>query len=229
MSAITIHLNGLADDLIPVHAERLRGWWELDSKTAGHAHHCLPLLMANSLGYYILSPGSFGVAWDGDWDSDAFVDPIDGGEDFVVDNHSAHGSFTVQPGFIPTTSRVGDFILIRGIANRRQPWFNVMEGLIEAWWQPGEFALVCTLNRPGHFVVRRGEPLAQMAIYRAEGGFATLKISTALPVETAAWRERRGRPNYRKDFDYMRGRHPDGSPEPTHLRTWRAPMAEVAI
>jgi hypothetical protein len=222
MSRITVHLNGLAPDLVPVPAAKRRTWWEEDAKTAAHARHCLPLLMANSLGFYVLSPGGFRVIWSGDPGEDAIVERLDSSEHFVVDNHSARGSFTVQPGFIATTSRVGDFIFFKGIANERFGWYTVMEALVEAWWQPGEIGLVCLLNRPGEFVVERGHPIAQMVVYRAEGGFVDLEVSSSLPAETPAWRERRSRADYRKDFDYMRGRHPDGTREPTHTQTWRS-------
>jgi hypothetical protein len=217
---ITVHLNGLSPDLVPVPADKRREWWEEDPKTAQHARHCLPLLMANSLGYFILSPGAFRVAWSGEPGEDAVVEPVDQRERFSVDNHSAHGSFTVQPGFIPTTSRAGDFLLIKGIANLRRPWFTVMEALIETWWQPGDFGIVCLLHGRGEHTIRRGEPLAQMLLYRAEGGVAGLEVSPSLPVETGAWRARRHRADYQKDFDYMRGRHPNGTVEPTHTRSW---------
>lgn len=220
-AVITVHLNGLPAELAPVRAEKRRDWWQQDIGTRNHAHHCLPLTMANSLGYYILSPGSFRVLWDGDWDHDVAVTKLDPLEPFVVDNHSAAATFTVQPGFIPMTGSVGDFVFVKGVSNVRGAWFTPMEALIEAWWQPGEFGLVCMMNRAGAFTVRRGEPIAQMCVYRAAAGFASLAVSDAPPPETAAWHVRRGRPEYRKDLDYLQGRHPDGRPEPTHIRSWR--------
>ena len=215
---ITIHLEDLPEELAPVPAEKRRTWWIGDTRTNGHAWHCLPLTMANSLGYYVLSPGSFRVTWNGDWDEDVVVES---GPGVVVDNHSAAATFTVQPGFVPRTNRVGDFVLIKGIANVRGAWFTVMEGLIEAWWQPGKFGLVCMMNRPGTFEVARGEPIAQLVVYRAEGGFATLRTSPRVPPETDEWELRRYRPGYRKDLDYMKGRHPDGRVEHTHISSWR--------
>jgi hypothetical protein len=220
LPAITVHLNGLPADLAPVRSAPLREWWSDDSRTNGHARHCQPLVLANSLGYEIRSPGTFHVSWSGDWEDDATV-TVETGEEIVVDNHSARGSFTLQPGFIPATDRPGDFILVKSVPNVRDRWFTVMEALVEAWWQPGEFGLVCLLHRPGTFTVRRGESIAQMAVYRAEGGFASLRVSDDLPAETPAWRARRSRTGYRKDLDYLHGRHPDGTVEPTHVRSWR--------
>lgn len=221
---LIIHRTSLSPELIPVAAASYRGaarsdWWETDAKTAGHARHCQPLAMANTLGWYILSPGEFDVRWKGGG-SDVVVESADTGG-LRVDNHSAQGSFTLQPGFIPTTCEAGDFLLVKGRPNLRRSWFTVMEALIEAWWQPAPFGLVCLLNYAGEFHVARGEPLAQMAIYRVEGGFATMNVTDELPPLTKAWRKRRRRPGYRKDFDYARGRYPDGTAEQTHIRNWR--------
>jgi len=176
--------------------------------------------MANSLGYLILSPDSFRATWSGDWEEDVVVEPLGS---VIVDSHSAFATFTVQPGFLVTTQEPGDFVLIKSIANMRGAWFIAMEALIEAWWQPGEFGLVCMMTRPGTFVVERGQPLAQMAVYKAEGGSFGLAVSDQLPEETPAWLERRYRPGYRKDLDYLRGFHPTGEREPTHLRRWTRP------
>jgi hypothetical protein len=168
------------------------------------------------------SPGSFQLRWCGDWDRNPRVEVLDH-SDAVVDAHSAGGTFTVQPGFIVRTTEVDDFLMVRPLPNVRGVFFSAMEALVEAWWQPGEFGLVCILHRPGTFIVRRGDPLAQMCIYRAAGGSAPLRVEEGgVPAQTEAWRERRYRPEYRKDFDYLRGRHPDGKLEPTHRTSWRS-------
>lgn len=224
MGNIVLYLTGLADDLVPEPGSPKCSWWEEDITTSGHAHHCLPLTMANSLGYVVRAPGTFRVSWSGDVHAPVTVDLVD---ECVVDNHSAAGSFTVQPGFVPRTTEVGDYLMVRPVPNVRGPWFIAMEALIEAWWQPGEFGLVCLMTRPGSFVVRRGDPLAQMCVYRAEGGSARLDVRRGVPAETEAWRERRYRPEYRKDLDYLLGRHPDGRPEPTHRRNWKHARADL--
>ncbi len=214
-----IHLTTLDPDLVPVPAEAKRAWWRDDDRTRNHAEHCLPLLMANGLGWVVRSPGAFSVSWDGDWTAAPAVKALDPG--VIVDAHSAGGSFTVQPGFVVSTSQTGDFVMIRPVPNCRGATFSAMEVLMEAWWQPGEFGLVCLLHRPGSFVVKRGEPLAQMCVYKEAAGLAQLDTRPELPPETLAWRERRYRPEYRKDLDYLHGLHPDGRAEPTHRRNWR--------
>lgn len=219
--SLSVYVKDLAPDLLPTAPPPAPEWWKQDPRTDGHAVHCLPLVMANTLGFLIRSPGRFRVTWDGDWDSYALVEPLSDDE-FTVDNHSARATFTVQPGFTARTQQVGDFLYVKALPNLRGAWFTAMEAMIEAWWQPGEFGIVCMLNRPGTYLVERGQPIAQMCVYRAEAGAATLEVHQGVPPETEAWRTRRSRPEYRKDLDYLRGFHPDGRREPTHVRSWQA-------
>lgn len=219
MTAIVIHRTTLASDLLPTPADARPSWWDEDLRTAGHAKHCLPLLMANRLGYIVRSPGTFEVSWDGDWNESARITALD---DVWVDTHSAGASFTVQPGFLVSTTEVDAFLMVRPVPNRRAAPFAAMEAMIEAWWQPGEFGIVCLLHRMGTFVVRRGDPIAQICIYLAAGGTADLRCTDSLPKETEAWKRRRYRPGYSKDLDYFQGWHPDGTLEPTHRTSWRS-------
>jgi hypothetical protein len=176
--------------------------------------------MANSLGYVIPSPATFEVSWDGEIKNDARIAITEIAMHSEVDSHSAGGSFTVQPGFIPRTQRPGEFIYIKGIPNRRAH-YTCMEALIEAWWNPARFGLVFLVNQAGSFAIRAGEPLAQMFVYEGRAGSAEFDVVRGYPPEHRQWEQRRYRPEYRRDLDYMRGRHPDGTPEPTHVASWQ--------
>lgn len=176
--------------------------------------------MANRLGYVVRSPGSFQVNWSGNWKRPPGIEVLDD-SGVIVDAHTADGTFTVQPGFVASTGEVDDFLMIRPVPNVRGAWFSAMEALIEAWWQPGEFGIVCLLHRPGVFVVRRGDPLAQMCVYQAAVASVPLEVSEGLPEATRAWRDRRAANGFRRTGDYVRGRYPDGSSEPTHRTNWR--------
>ena len=221
-NVIRLHLMpGYDRALLPVPATRLRDWWQSDAKTRDHARYCQPLLMANSVGYYILSPARFAVTWNGDYESDVEIEISRAAAHCKLDAHSAHGSFTIQPWFVPMTEGVGDFVWLKAVPNERGRPFTCMEALIEAWWNPAHFGLVFLMNRAGTHVVELGEPIAQMTLFKAAGGFARLEVADALPSEHEAWQRRRTRPSRRgKDFDYLRGRHPDGRAEPTHIKSW---------
>jgi hypothetical protein len=222
MREMVVHLGTLAPDLAPTPGEPARSWWADDPRTRAHAQHCLPLLMANRLGHVIRSPGRFQVSWSGNFRRAPRIEVLDD-SGVVVDAHTGAGTFVVQPGFVVSTTQVDDFVMVRPVPNVRGAWFSAMEALIEAWWQTAEFGVVCLLQRPGLFVVERGEPLAQMCVYQAAGGEVPLRVRDGLPDATLAWRRRRAENAHRRTGDYVRGRRPDGTREPTHRTGWRPP------
>ena len=79
--------------LAPIPATKFRDWYEDNQRTKQHVRHCLPLSMANSLGYYILSPGSFIVKWNGDTQEMATITHVDKSSHYEVDAHAANGCF----------------------------------------------------------------------------------------------------------------------------------------
>jgi hypothetical protein len=223
MDNIKIYLDPKFDkSLAPIRAEKMKGWWEDNKKTMDHAKHCLPLSMANSLGWYILSPGTFIVKWNGDHHADATIEHIEKSSHYEVDSHAAYGSFTVQAKFIPVTSKSGDFIYIKGMPNERSMPFNCMEALIEAWWSVGNFGLVFLLNQPGEFLIHKGQPLAQMFVYRGAAGAAGVDLIDGNPPGHEEWLKRRSRPGYHKDLDYMKGLTAGGTKIETHLTNWQS-------
>ena len=219
---IRIHLaDNFDDSLAPISADKFRDWWEDNQKTKNHARHCLPLSMANSLGYYILSPGTFIVKWNGDTSADLEIDHIDKSSHYEVDAHAAYGSFTVQAKFIPVTDDPGDFIYIKGVANERCCPYSCMEACIEAWWNVGNFGLVFLLNQPGEFIIKKGQPIAQMFLYHGAAGYTKTEFIRGLPQTHQHWLDKRSRQGYRKDLDYMRGYNSYGDKIESHIATWR--------
>lgn len=219
---IRFHLApGYDKSLAPSPAKKLRDWWEDNNRTKDHAKHCLPLSMANSLGYYIRSPGTFLVKWDGDVRSPAQVTAIEKSSHYEVDAHAAFGSFTVQAKFIPITDDPGDFVYIKGIPNERSMPYTCMEACIEAWWNVGNFGLVFLLNQPGEFMVYMGQPIAQIFLLSGAASSAEMELVDNYPVEHYKWLDKRTRPDYQKDFDYMRGLTFDGRKIDSHITNWR--------
>jgi hypothetical protein len=91
---IKIHLMpGMDPRFAPIPAPLHKAWWQDNDKTRNHAHHCLPLSLANSLGYCILSPVTFKWSWDGDIQKDAVIEIIEAVGPCTVDAHAAYGSF----------------------------------------------------------------------------------------------------------------------------------------
>lgn len=213
--------DGYDHSLRPIQADREKAWWDDNSKTRDHAKHCLPLIMANSLGYFILSPGTFIVRWNGNIQEHAVIEKIDGCSHYMVDDHAAFGSFTVQAGFIPRTIDPGDYVYVKGIANERSLPYTCMEAAIEAWWNPGVFGLVYLLNQPGEFLIRKGQPIAQMFLLSGRHAASTI-VHDGVHPGYAEWIKKRSRPGYRKDLDYMVGKLPDGSKVEEHVTNWKS-------
>lgn len=207
--------------LAPIPATKYKEWWEDNRRTVDHARHCLPLAMANSLGYYILSPGTFLVKWNGDHHAPAKIEIIEKSSHCIVDAHAAFGCFVVQSSFIPVTDDPGDFVIIKGIPNERGLPYHCMEACIEAWWNVGIFGMVFILNQPGEFLVQKGRPIAQMFLYHGVAGAAQIQIKEGYPEDTDVWMKRRYREGYTKDFDYMKGLTPSGVKVDTHITNWR--------
>jgi len=219
---IRVHLDDNFDqDLVPVPATRQRAWFEDNSSTRDHARHCLPLSMANSLGFYILSPGTFKVSWDGNVNRRAKIEHIEKSSHYDVDDHAAFGSFTVQTKFIPVTDDPGDFVFIKGIPNLRGLPYSCMEATIEAWWSVGNFGLVFVLNQSGEFTIQMGQPIAQMFLYHGAAGAAVGETYAGYPEGHENWNKRRSRPDYVKDLDYLIGKDPVGQKISSHITNWK--------
>lgn len=217
-----LHFHSSYDmSLAPVPAERNRTWFEDNKKTADHARHCLPLAMANSLGYYILSPGTFGVSWDGNTQSQAIITHHEKSSHYEVDNHAIFGGFVVQAKFIPVTEKPGDFIYFKSIPNERDMAFTCMEAMIEAWWSVANFGLVFMLHQAGEFIVHKGQPIAHMLLYKGIAGAYEYKSVAGFPPGHVEWAKKRNRPDYKKDLDYFKGKYVNGTSEPTHLTNWK--------
>jgi hypothetical protein len=217
---LTLHIPKYYDKtLLPIRANRYKDWWEDNNRTKDHARHCLPLSMANSLGWYILSPGTFLVKWDGNVTKAAEIVHLEKSSHYIVDDHAAYGSFTVQPSFIPVTNDPGDFVFIKGIPNERDKPYICMEACIEAWWNVALFGLVYIITKPGEFMIRKGQPIAQMFIYHGNAGNSDLDVVDGLPQGYDEWQAKRlEKP---KNFDYMRGIRADGCPVKHHITNWK--------
>jgi len=226
---ITIHLlNDYDEDLLPVKAGKSRDWWDdqdIDDKTYDHAKFCLPMTMATSAGFYILSPATFDVIWDGDNRHDAIIETHDDAASHaIIDSHSTRGGFTVQSRFIPRTENEGEFVYVKGLPNQYRKPYYLLEGMIETWWNPSTFGLVFMLNQPGEFTIVKGEPIAQMMLLNSYTLNADLEVSKEEVPYQKEFLEKRNSPDvvrFRgKELDYMKGKFPDGKEVFPHFKRW---------
>ena len=224
-------------------ADRWREWM---SATHGRwADRCLPLLMANEAGWYLLNPVAFTATWDGRVDPagveirhDAADEP---GAQYVR-THFGYGVITWGiPYLFRTSPRYN--LLARGPANWPKDGVCPLEGLVETDWSVATFTMNWKFTRPGTTVsFAAGEPFC-MIVPQRRGELETFSPSTstfgadpALRDQAKAWTEKRHRTHVAKfhgelapsagtqgawEADYFRGVLPDGTPIPEHLTKQR--------
>ena len=149
---------------LPIRSSPYRSWYEKEDKVKNHAKYCLPLSMANSIGYILRSPATFRVKWDGIEGNKSQIEVLENKWPKIhsITNHSASGSFTIQFRVVLKTNKK-HFTYIKGISNIRTK-FNVMEALLESWWFEGQFGVVCLLNQPCDFIINEGDPIATIIL-----------------------------------------------------------------
>lgn len=158
--ALPPHIAGWS--LIPA-ADYSRRWM---SEQNHFARRCLPLTIANGLGWVIPSPVTFIaqlVASHGQPNDIAITFPSV--EDRKLYGHALQSHFgnqilTIQPPWLFTTDVEGTGLLVRGAPNCMKDGATALEGFVETWWLPFTFTMNwrLTSNRPIAF--EAGFPLA---------------------------------------------------------------------
>lgn len=146
-----------------------REW--MDATTGKFAYRCLPLSMANQLGWIVRAPGTFSAEWNGKSGVDAlklkFTDSPPHYQKQVL-SHFGHGIISFAMPWIFRTPP-GVATLVRGPSNY---WINgahPLEGLVETDWITATVSMnyqVTVRNREVWF--RKGEPLFMLVPMRLE-------------------------------------------------------------
>ena len=176
--------------------------------------------MANSNGFYLLSPADITLKWDGSLQSDVEVQVENACSHTAITTHSAFASFTVQTQFIPRTPD-NVFTLIKPIPNLRLP-FQPLEGLMETWWLVANFGLVTLVTHPGEHHIKRGQPIAQMLFIGSDAH--NFEIYHAGRIDQLPERQQfmdKRNAYTTKQLDYMKGDHMDGSKETIHYKKFK--------
>ena len=92
---------------------------------------------------------------------------------------------------------------------------------IEAWWSVANFGLVFMINQPGEFTIEKGHPIAQMFMYHGAAGAAIGELHHGHPEDHRQWLARRSRPDYVKDYDYLKGNDFSGDNIESHIANWK--------
>jgi hypothetical protein len=149
----------LAMPLVP--ATRLRAWMEATDNR--FANRCLPLLMANQAGWFLLSAHTARLTWNGRQGRDAItVEHLGGTPPHPAVSHFGHGVVTWNVPYLFRTPP-GYNLLVRGPANWPKDGACPLEGLVETDWSPATFTVNWLLTRPGRPVLfEEGEPICML-------------------------------------------------------------------
>ena len=129
-------IDGHTLDIRP--APRERDW--MDRTGERYAYRCLPLDMANALGWELLCQTGFEAAWDGGDALEALQVHPDPGTAAPAVSHFGHGVLTFH---VPCLFRsdTGTELLVTGPLNRPRDGIGALSGLVETDWSPYPFTM----------------------------------------------------------------------------------------
>jgi hypothetical protein len=204
----------------------LREW--MDATPGKGAYHCMPLTIANQMGWVIPCPTSFSVAWNGKPEASGLTLRFPEREDFWkkrIFSLFGNGILTFGiPWVFRTESNWG--LMVRGPTNWPKDNAVPLDGLVETDWAPYTFTMNWKIVRRGSEVwFKQGEPICMIFPFPmnspedCQPSYHSLDEDPQLREEYAAFRAARDRENlehaekggHRAPRKYFRGRRPDGT------------------
>lgn len=151
-----------------VAARSNRQW--MDDTDQRFAYRCLPLSIANAMGWELLLPTSITARWNGGSGiDDVQIESTDGSDtESVASSHFGHGVLTFHVGYLFRTE-LGTGIWARGIPNRPKDGIAPLEGVIETDWLDFTFTMNWKFTRVGEVTFEKDEPFCFLTLldYRA--------------------------------------------------------------
>jgi hypothetical protein len=216
-----------------VAAPQPRAWMEATDQR--FANRCLPLLIANQAGWFLLNSHAVRATWDGGNAKEALrLEYLSGAPPYPATSHFGHGILTWHIPYLFRTPP-GYNLLARGPANWPKEGAFALEGIVETDWSVATFTMnwkLTAVGRPVMFEV--GEPVCMLVPQRRgdleafEPQVRDLQSEPELSRAYQQWTETRAR--FLADLQvpeseavrqlwqkhYFRGTGPDGSSAPTH-------------
>jgi hypothetical protein len=137
-----------------------RAW--MDGTNERYAYRCLPLTIANSHGWELLSPIAFEARWDGDIHMESVQIKMDPGyaEHLKPVSLFGYGTLTWHVEGIFRTPP-GWNLFVSGPPNRQKDAIQALGGIIETDWSPYTFTMNWRFTRAGQWVrFEENEPIA---------------------------------------------------------------------
>jgi hypothetical protein len=181
--------------LVP--AKPNRTW--MDAFPARHPYRCLPLTIANTHGWEVLSPTTLYIMWNG---GDKAEDVRFAVETkyrcypYFVDSHFSRGIVTFHTGYLFQTEP-GWNLLVTGPFNHPKDGITPLTGIVESSWLPYPFTMNWQLTRPGTVCFQKDEPFCLLfpvpaaALETVEPELLSIESDQELARQYALWREKR--------------------------------------
>ena len=216
-------------EIVP--APRRREW--MDETPGRFAYRCLPLLIANQSGWFLLNPTGFSARWSGGQEQADIELEFDEKPDSRIASHFGSGIVTVSLPYLFRTP-AGINLWVKGPSNVVKDGAQALEGIVESDWSSATFTMNWKLTRPGCPVrFDRGEPICM--VVPMPRGLAESLDAVRCPLESnlelatdhEVWSRSRDRfLSLRKrapghfgggwERDYFAGLRPDGHPTEQH-------------
>jgi hypothetical protein len=133
-----------------------RKWMD---ETQGNAYRCVPMNVANSYGWTVLSPIDFSATWDGGDKQHNLTIDIDPTFQYkVASSEFGHGILSVVPDFVVRTSK-NVSLYVRGVPNQIARGLQPFDGIVETDWLPFTFTFNYKFINPGKLTIKKDQPL----------------------------------------------------------------------
>jgi hypothetical protein len=143
---------------------RNRDW--MDSTPSRHAYRCLPLTMANQMGWWVCNPVGFSAVWNGGRQPGSIQFSFEVAAELWagwINNQFGEGIITWNTPFLFRTRPAGSRLMVCGPANYFKANLHPLTALIESDWLTMSFTMNWKIMRPGEPVrYDAGEPLFQV-------------------------------------------------------------------
>lgn len=151
---IAYRLSDHAPKIVPAAAER--AW--MSATQLRYAYRCLPLTIANSMGWELLCPEAVTAEWNGGAAlEDIEVSTRDPSEKKFAVSHFGHGVLTFRISYLFRTE-AGIGLWVRGSPNLPKDGIAPLEGIVETDWLNFTFTMNWKFTRPGRVHFEKDEP-----------------------------------------------------------------------
>lgn len=176
-------------------AERSREW--MSASVDRFAYRCLPVAIANQMGWDILCPVAFTAKWNGKDDLKGIQIKFHGETSPLISSHFGSGVLTFTLGYLFRTSKSHN-LWIKGPTNSPKDGIAPLEGLVETDWAPFSFTMNWKFTRKRHKVsFEKGEPICRIMPYprhylrKFDPQIQNLNQNATLYAQYVEWRKSR--------------------------------------